>query len=60
MMEISTPENMMFVVGATKADKLKEIRQFCPDNFSLCRVWERKAEALRMLSPTAPTPKEAF
>ena len=35
MMEISTPENMMFVVGATKADKLKEIRQFCPDNFLL-------------------------
>lgn len=35
MMSISTPENMMFVVGATKADKLKEIRQFCPDNFFL-------------------------
>ncbi len=35
MMEFSTPENMMFVVGATKADKLKEIRQFCPDNFFL-------------------------
>lgn len=35
MMGISTPENMMFVVGATKADKLKEIRSFCPDNFFL-------------------------
>ena len=35
MMEISTPENMMFVIGATKADKLKEIRNFCPDNFFL-------------------------
>jgi orotidine 5''-phosphate decarboxylase, subfamily 2 len=35
MMDISTPESMMFVVGATKADKLKEIRQFCPDNFFL-------------------------
>ena len=35
MMEISTPENMMFVVGATKADKFKEIRSFCPDNFLL-------------------------
>lgn len=35
MMEISTPDSMMFVVGATKADKLKEIRQFCPDNFFL-------------------------
>ena len=35
MMEISSPENMMFVVGATKADKFKEIRSFCPDNFLL-------------------------
>ena len=35
MMSISTPDNMMFVVGATKADKLAEIRQFCPDNFFL-------------------------
>lgn len=35
MMSISTPDNMMFVVGATKADKLQEIRTFCPDNFFL-------------------------
>ena len=35
MMSISTPVNMMFVVGATKAGKLKEIRAFCPDNFFL-------------------------
>lgn len=35
MMEISTPENLMFVVGATKAAKLREIREFCPDNFFL-------------------------
>lgn len=35
MMSISTPENMMFVIGATKADKLSEIRSFCPDNFFL-------------------------
>lgn len=35
MMSISSPDNMMFVVGATKADKLAEIRQFCPDNFFL-------------------------
>ncbi len=35
MMDISSPENMMFVIGATKADKLKEIRGFCPDNFFL-------------------------
>lgn len=35
MMSISTPDNMMFVVGATKSDKLEEIRSFCPDNFLL-------------------------
>ena len=35
MMAISTPDNMMFVVGATKADKLEELRSFCPDNFFL-------------------------
>lgn len=35
IMAISSPENMMFVVGATKADKLAEIRKFCPDNFFL-------------------------
>ena len=35
MMETSTPDNMMFVVGATKADKLEELRSFCPDNFFL-------------------------
>lgn len=35
MMEISTPDNMMFVVGATKAEKLKEIRKIAPDNFYL-------------------------
>ena len=35
MMSISTPDNMMFVVGATKAEKLSEIRTFCPDHFLL-------------------------
>ena len=35
MMKISTPDNMMFVVGATKADKLEQLRSFCPDNFFL-------------------------
>ncbi len=35
MMGISTPDNMMFVVGGTKTDKLEEIRSFCPDNFLL-------------------------
>ncbi len=35
MMEVSTPENLMFVAGATKAEVFKEIRTFCPDNFLL-------------------------
>lgn len=35
MMDISTPDNMMFVVGATQADRLEEVRSFCPDNFFL-------------------------
>jgi len=30
-----TPENIMYVVGATKAEKLKEIRQIVPDHFLL-------------------------
>jgi orotidine-5'-phosphate decarboxylase len=30
-----TIENMMYVVGATKAEKLKEIRQIIPDHFIL-------------------------
>ena len=30
-----TSENMMYVVGATKAEKLKEIRQIIPDHFLL-------------------------
>ncbi len=30
-----TPENMMYVVGATKAEKLAEIRQLVPDHFLL-------------------------
>ena len=30
-----TPENMMYVVGATKAEKLKEIREIIPNHFLL-------------------------
>jgi len=30
-----TPENLMFVVGATRADKLTEIRSLAPDHFFL-------------------------
>ncbi|MFN8267749.1 MAG: orotidine-5'-phosphate decarboxylase [Chitinophagales bacterium] len=34
-MQYGTPENMMFVVGATKEEYFEEIRKFCPDNFLL-------------------------
>ncbi|MDO9680852.1 MAG: orotidine-5'-phosphate decarboxylase [Bacteroidales bacterium] len=34
-MEWGTKENIMFVCGATKAEKLTEIRSICPDNFLL-------------------------
>jgi orotidine-5'-phosphate decarboxylase len=33
--EWGTPENLMYVVGATKAEKLKEIRRIVPDHFLL-------------------------
>lgn len=35
MRSISTPDNMMFVAGATRAEKLAEIREVAPDNFLL-------------------------
>lgn len=34
-MQYGTPENTMFVIGATKEKYFKDIRQFCPDNFFL-------------------------
>lgn len=34
-MEWGTKNNIMFVCGATKAQKLTEIREICPDNFLL-------------------------
>ena len=34
-MNFGTPENMMFVIGATHEKMFKEIRQFCPDHFFL-------------------------
>lgn len=34
-MKWGTPENIMYVVGATKAEKLKEIRKTVPDHFLL-------------------------
>ena len=35
MMAISTPDQLMFVAGATKAGLFSRIRSFCPDNFLL-------------------------
>ena len=34
-MEWGTPDNLMFVVGATRPEKLAEIRQLCPEHFFL-------------------------
>ena len=34
-MQLAGRDNLMFVVGATRPQKLKEIREFCPDNFLL-------------------------
>lgn len=34
-MQYGTADNMMFVIGATKASYFKDIRMFCPDHFFL-------------------------
>lgn len=34
-MQYGTSDNMMFVIGATKASYFKDIRTFCPDHFFL-------------------------
>lgn len=34
-MEFGTPENVMFVIGATHEEIFKDIRTFCPDHFFL-------------------------
>lgn len=34
-MASGTPENLMFVAGATRAEALADLRSFCPDNFFL-------------------------
>jgi orotidine-5'-phosphate decarboxylase len=34
-MSWGSQEDIMFVVGATRPEKLAEIRQYCPDNFFL-------------------------
>lgn len=34
-MQYGTPENMMFVIGATREENFEDIRKFCPDHFFL-------------------------
>jgi orotidine-5'-phosphate decarboxylase len=40
-----TPDNLMFVIGATQAEWFERIRQLTPDNFYLVPVLVHKAEA---------------
>jgi orotidine-5'-phosphate decarboxylase len=35
VMEWGTPENLMFVVGATQASQLQHVRSICPEHFFL-------------------------
>jgi orotidine-5'-phosphate decarboxylase len=45
-------ENLMYVVGATKAEYFTEIRKIVPDSFLLVPGWEPKEEALRKFVST--------
>jgi orotidine-5'-phosphate decarboxylase len=49
-MEYGTPENMMFVIGATKEEHFSEIRKFCPDHFFLVPGVGAQGGDLRKLS----------
>ena len=42
-----TINNMMYVVGATRAEMLKDIRKIVPDHFLLFRVSEHREEVLQ-------------
>lgn len=46
----ATPEQLMFVVGATQADKIKEIRALAPDNFFLVPGVGAQGGDLKMIS----------
>jgi orotidine-5'-phosphate decarboxylase len=46
----ATPEQLMFVVGATQADKMKGIRELAPDNFFLVPGVGAQGGDLKMLS----------
>jgi orotidine-5'-phosphate decarboxylase len=48
--EWATPDQLMFVVGATQADKMKSIRQLAPENFFLVPGIGAQSGDLTMLS----------
>ena len=46
-------ERLMFVVGATRPEKLAEIRRYCPDHFLLVRAARSKRWPATASTPTA-------
>lgn len=51
-----TPENLMYVVGATRADKIAEIRRLAPDHFFLVPGVGAQGGDLREVSRHGMTP----
>lgn len=51
-----TPENLMYVVGATRADKIAEIRSLAPDHFFLVPGVGAQGGDLREVSRLGMTP----
>lgn len=49
-MQFGTPENMMFVIGATNEKYFESIREFCPDNFFLVPGVGAQGGNLKLLS----------
>jgi len=59
---VGSPDQLMYVVGATRADTIGAIRKLAPDHFSWCRELEHKAETWKLypsrLEQTMRTPRE--
>ena len=53
--EWGNPGNMMYVVGATRASMLKQVRELVPDHFLLIPVWEPREETCRKWQNMAST-----
>jgi orotidine-5'-phosphate decarboxylase len=49
-MQYGTPENLMFVIGATNEKYFESIRKFCPDNFFLVPGVGAQGGNLKLLS----------